>query len=242
MKTAFVDFQRLTLQESPGKVPPGRPPRQREVIVTGELVDSIKPGEEVEVLGVYQTKCDVSLNVRTGFPILGTEILANNVIRKNDARLTDMTEDDIEAIKQLSKDPHIRERIIASIAPALWGNREIKTALAYALFGGVPKGRSTGGGGAGGFGGTTVESLLSGAGSRGGGSASSVGQESLPMGRGAWGRTGEGAGGGGSSPHVIRGDINVLLLGKNTIASPYIHLSQYGCMYGCVSMFSHPYP
>ncbi|PFH37061.1 putative DNA replication licensing factor [Besnoitia besnoiti] len=208
VKTAFVDFQRLTLQESPGKVPPGRPPRQREVIVTGELVDSIKPGEEVDVLGIYQTKCDYSLNVKTGFPILATEILANNIVRTSDARLTEFTEDDLREIKQLSRDPHIRERILASIAPALWGNREVKTAIAYALFGGVAKGRNSGDKGQDG----DAASLLMGAhnvlgkshlgGSWAGGADARGGDENAAQG-----------GTLGSSPHAIRGDINVLLLG-----------------------------
>ena len=37
----------MTLQESPGSVPPGRLPRHREVILLWDLIDSAKPGEEV---------------------------------------------------------------------------------------------------------------------------------------------------------------------------------------------------
>ncbi|EPT26496.1 DNA replication licensing factor, putative [Toxoplasma gondii ME49] len=208
VKTAFVDFQRLTLQESPGKVPPGRPPRQREVIITGELVDSIKPGEEVDVLGIYQTKCDYSLNAKTGFPILATEILANNVVRTSDARMTEFTEEDLKAIKQLSRDPHIRERILASIAPALWGNREVKTAIAYALFGGVPKGRGPSERGQ--DGNDLPGSLLMGSSRR---TAWGKGASDAAQGIGAREEGGSQGGTLGSSPHTIRGDINVLLLG-----------------------------
>ncbi len=37
----------MTLQESPGSVPPGRLPRHREVILLADLIDSAKPGEEI---------------------------------------------------------------------------------------------------------------------------------------------------------------------------------------------------
>lgn len=37
----------MTLQESPGSVPPGRLPRHREVVLLWDLIDSAKPGEEI---------------------------------------------------------------------------------------------------------------------------------------------------------------------------------------------------
>lgn len=43
----------MTLQESPGSVPPGRLPRHREVILLWDLIDQAKPGEEV--VCIYQS-------------------------------------------------------------------------------------------------------------------------------------------------------------------------------------------
>lgn len=40
----------MTLQESPGSVPPGRLPRHREVVLLWDLIDSAKPGEEIVCL------------------------------------------------------------------------------------------------------------------------------------------------------------------------------------------------
>jgi DNA replication licensing factor MCM2 len=40
--TVYRNFQRVTLQESPGTVPAGRLPRQKEVILTADLIDSCK--------------------------------------------------------------------------------------------------------------------------------------------------------------------------------------------------------
>lgn len=50
-ETVYRNYQKLTLQESPGSVPAGRLPRSKEVILTADLIDCARPGEEVEVTG-----------------------------------------------------------------------------------------------------------------------------------------------------------------------------------------------
>ena len=50
-----------------------------------------------------------------------------------------LTDEDVRAITSLSKDPRIAERIVASIAPSIYGHEDIKRALALAMFGGVSK-------------------------------------------------------------------------------------------------------
>eukprot|EP00092_Neocalanus_flemingeri_P006174 GFUD01006646.1.p1 GENE.GFUD01006646.1~~GFUD01006646.1.p1 ORF type:complete len:902 (-),score=288.78 GFUD01006646.1:231-2936(-) len=139
-QTLYKNYQRITLQESPGKVSAGRLPRSKDAILMGDLCDTCKPGDEIELTGVYSNSYDSSLNTKNGFPIFATVIVANHIV-KNDAKgETDrMTDDDIKAITQLSKDERIGERIIASIAPSVFGHDDIKRALALSLFGGVSK-------------------------------------------------------------------------------------------------------
>ncbi|EPY39187.1 hypothetical protein AGDE_04741 [Angomonas deanei] len=52
--TEYRNHQTIVLQESPGKVPPGRLPRSLEVVLTNDLIDIAKPGEEVDVTGIYR--------------------------------------------------------------------------------------------------------------------------------------------------------------------------------------------
>lgn len=52
-ETVYRDYQKITLQESPGSVPAGRLPRHKEVILTNDLIDCARPGEEVEVTGEW---------------------------------------------------------------------------------------------------------------------------------------------------------------------------------------------
>lgn len=46
-QTIYRNYQKMTLQESPGSVPAGRLPRHREVILLWDLIDLAKPGDEI---------------------------------------------------------------------------------------------------------------------------------------------------------------------------------------------------
>ncbi|KAH7244346.1 MCM2/3/5 family-domain-containing protein [Fusarium redolens] len=139
-KTVYRNYQKLTLQESPGTVPAGRLPRSREVILLWDLIDKAKPGEEIEVTGIYRNNYDAQLNNRNGFPVFATILEANNVVKSHDQLAGfRMTEEDEHTIRKLSRDPNIVDKIINSIAPSIYGHTDIKTAVALSLFGGVAK-------------------------------------------------------------------------------------------------------
>merc|ERR1719460_489612 len=120
-------------------VPAGRMPQSKEVHLTADLVDTVRPGDDVDLYGIYLSKEDRRLGVNNGFPVFHTYIQANNIVRLNDVRMAQMSDEDIKEIIALSNDEEIRERIIASMAPSIYGEPHLKTALACAMFGAVPK-------------------------------------------------------------------------------------------------------
>ncbi|CDK25118.1 unnamed protein product [Kuraishia capsulata CBS 1993] len=143
-KTLYRNYQRITVQDSPGSVPAGRLPRHKEIILLWDLVDSVKPGEEVEVTGVYKNSYDGTLNAKNGFPVFATIIEANAVKRREGASehggsTFQWTDEDEREIRKLSRERGIIDKIISSMAPSIYGHRDIKTAVACSLFGGVPK-------------------------------------------------------------------------------------------------------
>ncbi|XP_067934703.1 DNA replication licensing factor mcm2-like [Watersipora subatra] len=139
-QTVYKNYQRITLQESPGKVPPGRLPRAKEVILLDDLVDTVKPGDDIELTGIYHNNYDGSLNTANGFPVFATVIHANHISKRDDKMaIYTLTDDDVKAILKLSKDKKIAERIFSSIAPSIYGHENIKQALTLALLGGQPK-------------------------------------------------------------------------------------------------------
>ena len=132
------NYQKVTLQERHGDVPAGRVPRYKEVQLNGDLIDTARPGEEVEVTGIFVHS--MSKLSKNGFPIYGT-IIEANCVRKINHGAADGTisEEDKLMIRQLSQRPDIFERIVHSVAPSIYGHKHAKTALALALFGGCAK-------------------------------------------------------------------------------------------------------
>ncbi|KAK1939566.1 putative DNA replication licensing factor MCM2 [Babesia divergens] len=141
INTVYDDYQKVTIQEPPQSVHAGRTPRQRTVILAGDLVDTCRPGDLIQTLAIYKSRYDVSLNIKHNFPVLKTELEAISVeVETNQTIQEDLTAEDIQHIKNLAKDPCIRERLVASVAPAIFGQKAAKTAICCALFGGVTKG------------------------------------------------------------------------------------------------------
>lgn len=149
-KTLYRNYQRITLQEAPGSVPAGRLPRHREIILLSDLVDTAKPGEDVEIVGVYKNNYDGHLNARNGFPVFATIIEANSIKRKEAGPQSDFStggrgdgfgwiEEDEKEFRKLSRERGIIDKIISSMAPSIYGHKDIKTAVACSLFGGVAK-------------------------------------------------------------------------------------------------------
>ncbi|CAC9502548.1 putative minichromosome maintenance (MCM) complex subunit [Leishmania infantum JPCM5] len=138
--TEYRNHQTIVLQEPPGKVPPGRLPRSLEVVLTNDLIDRAKPGEEVDVTGIYRNNFDPLLNSRQGFPVFTTVLHANNVIRRTtELGMFRLPDDERQRIIELSKSPNIRKKLLQSIAPSIHGRDDIKLGLLLAMMGAVPK-------------------------------------------------------------------------------------------------------
>lgn len=140
-KSKFIDWQKIVVQEKPEEIPPGQMPRSVEVILTGDLIDVARPGDRVIVTGVLRVAPIASFQKPVGLkPLFSFYIDANHVdVQQKILEEIEITREDEEKIKELARDPWIRERIIASIAPGIYGHWDVKEAIALLLFGGVPK-------------------------------------------------------------------------------------------------------
>jgi DNA replication licensing factor MCM2 len=69
-------------------------PRQKEVYLLNDLVDSARPGDEVEITGIYINRFDYFSNIKHGFPVFQTIIEANFVRKFGDELLSELTDED----------------------------------------------------------------------------------------------------------------------------------------------------
>ena len=136
-QSEFVDFQRIQIQETPDSST-GTKTHEIMVECEEELASIVKPGDRVTVTGVLMLRQKVG---REGKKTIYEKIIKALSIEKKDLGFDEyiLTQSDEDKIIELSTDPDIENKIIQSIAPSVYGNEDIKEALALQLFGGVKK-------------------------------------------------------------------------------------------------------
>ncbi len=134
-KSRYIDWQKVVVQERPEDVPGGQMPRSIEVHLTEDLVDIARPGDRVTIVGIPRLEQQSDRS-----PLYEMYIEANSVrISEKVLEEVSITREDEERIRELARDPWVREKIIASIAPSIYGHWDLKEAIALLLFSGVPK-------------------------------------------------------------------------------------------------------
>ena len=130
----FKDQQIILLQEPPERTPLGQLPRSVEVVLEGDLVGKVKPGDRIQVNGIF--KC-ISTMSTTSSGNVKTVLIGTNVqIINNDIQQNEFTGEDLRRIRELSKKKEVFNILANSIAPGIYGHQEIKKALVLQLLGG----------------------------------------------------------------------------------------------------------
>lgn len=138
--STYRDHQKISVQEMPELAPAGQLPRSVDVILDDDLVDLTKPGDRIQIVGLYRALGGGG-NSSASFKTL---ILANSVYPLH-ARSTGvasqekLTDQDITNINRLSKNRKIFDTLATSLAPSIYGYEYIKKAVLLMLLGGVEK-------------------------------------------------------------------------------------------------------
>lgn len=137
-RSEFINYQELRVQERPEDLPPGQIPRWIDIVATDDLVDTARPGDNVVVTGIVKAKPQ-AIPGKGKLRIFNLVIEANNIeVKGKEPEQVEITVEEEERIRRMASDPNIYERLKASIAPAIYGYDDVKEAIVYLLFGGVP--------------------------------------------------------------------------------------------------------
>lgn len=139
----IVDAQGMVIEEPTETLEGGEQPKRLKVFLKEDLVSPLSdkrttPGTKVIVAGIIK---EVPILKHGGKSTQYDIILEANWIEPANEELSEviLTEEDKEQIFAINKDPHCVARLIASIAPSIYGYQDIKEALLLQLFGGVKR-------------------------------------------------------------------------------------------------------
>ena len=131
----YTDAQTVTVQELPESAPPGQLPRSVDIVLEHDLVDAVKPGDRVRIVGVYRALPPRATGTMSG--VFASLLIATGVSKLggigDDASIT---ADDIERIEALAASPDVLDVLAASLAPSIYGHDLVKKGLILQLLGG----------------------------------------------------------------------------------------------------------
>jgi DNA replication licensing factor MCM3 len=132
----YRDHQTISIQEMPERAPAGQLPRGVDVIMDDDMVDRVKPGDRIQLVGIYRSLGN--RNAGQGSSTFKTLILANNVIllsSKSGGGIAQqvITDGDIRNINKISKGRKLFELLSQSLAPSIYGHDHIKKAILLPL-------------------------------------------------------------------------------------------------------------
>lgn len=152
-RSMFADKQVCKLQETPDNIPDGQTPHSVSLCLYDDLVDASKPGDRLEVTGIFRSvPIRINPRMRTIKSLFRTyvdvvhikTISASRIggvsveegsdpLQDPSQRLSPEQEDEIRA---LSTSTDIYEKLSYSLAPSIFGLDDVKKGVLLQLFGG----------------------------------------------------------------------------------------------------------
>ncbi|ODV89166.1 hypothetical protein CANCADRAFT_134438 [Tortispora caseinolytica NRRL Y-17796] len=168
-RCTFVDKQAIKLQETPDFVPDGQTPHTVSLCVFDELVDVCKPGDRIEITGIFQSvpvrinnaRRTIKTLFRTYVDVIHIKKISKRTIGAEppdvhenaaliespsvDDGVRHISDEDIEKIETLAQRPDIYELLAHSVAPSVYEMDDVKKGILLQLFGGTNKKFTKGG-------------------------------------------------------------------------------------------------
>lgn len=164
-KSFFSDKQWVKLQETPDAIPEGETPHTVSIYAYDMLVDVAKPGDRIEITGIYRATAVRNSNTqrvlrsiyKTYIDVIHFKKSEKYRMKAEDAKTSSNSEfytqfnegdsdlvdsfvkEKEEKLKKLSEAPDIYEKLTRSLAPSVWELDDVKKGILCQLFGGTNK-------------------------------------------------------------------------------------------------------
>ncbi len=132
----YINHQKAQLQQFLERMKGNIIAANVELWIEDDLTNYITPGEKINATGILRLRPTKDQGKSTIY-VKYLEVLH---LEKREQEFEDLeiTKEEEDQIRELAKDKHIYEKIVNSVAPTIYGYREIKQAIALQLFGGTP--------------------------------------------------------------------------------------------------------
>jgi len=140
MDKKLIDARWITLEE-PFELTEGEKPSQVNFILSEDLVSPegrrmSDPGNRLKITGILrEIPKGKSSSSKLDFFMEGNHVEP----KETGWERIEISKEDEAEIKKLTKDPKVYNKLVASLAPSLYGMSEIKESIVLQLFGGVPR-------------------------------------------------------------------------------------------------------
>ena len=137
-QSEFVDAQKLRVQESPEGLRGGQTPEAIDVNIEDDITGRVTAGDHVRVTGVLHLEQQGNQQEKS---LLFDQYMEGVSVEIEDEEFEEMdiTEEDKQEIMRLADDPDIYDKMVASMAPSIYGYETHKQAIIFQLFSGVTK-------------------------------------------------------------------------------------------------------
>ncbi|HJJ31628.1 MAG TPA: minichromosome maintenance protein MCM [Methanocorpusculum sp.] len=136
--STFIDSQKLRIQETPEGLRGGEQPQNIDIDCVDDICGIVSPGDRVIINGILRSVQRMQNGQKS--TVFDLYVECNSIeISIKEFEEVNISEEDEAVIKDMATDPAIYGKIARSIAPTIYGNDDVKEAIALQLFGGIAK-------------------------------------------------------------------------------------------------------
>jgi len=142
-KSKFIDFQIVRMQELPEDLPPGQLPHYSDITLTHDLVDNARPGDRIILTGIVRIEQEYP-TPQSRMSLFRLRMEGNNIeflggrMGDKEARTSEkfvITLEDEAQIKRIASNVDAYDKLIASLAPHIYGHEIIKESILLQIIG-----------------------------------------------------------------------------------------------------------